>query len=1096
MTVLPSKFMFPDVKDIIQRDRLFALLDSHGKKNVVLVLGQAAQGKSTLIASYLRRSHKKSIWIHLDRDDSDPANFFDLIITALQQTLGTGSRLSGYSGAGLGSGNAIARYTEILSNLLGPGSPEINIVIDDFDALDPVSPTLRLIQSILETINQESTVFLLSRSLPPLGIQKLKIANRLCLLTNSDIAFTREETHQLFQSRHPDRTLSPADIDRIHSITDGWAGGLTLLAESIQHNPSISSLPEQLKGETIDFFAEEIFSTQPVEIRNFLVTASIFDVIEPDIMAAFFPSEDPLTILTELEKRNIFIHRLDQISTTPVFRFNKLFKTFLENILKKDTAPLEYNRMCIQAGDCYRHKGEYDTALKYYIKSRHWLNASELIKIIGTDRILRGKTAYLAQCITSLPEEMIWSDPWLIYFLTMTRRISGGRRNIDDFKKALGLFRNSDDIRGVMVSLAHLIEAAVFLQKPHGSIKELIDQGEDILIKAQDRVAYTYAKAILWLHIGFGCIAGTGDVTKGISACKNAGLLADYIKNKDLKYRAVIISILGYVQAGEFEMADRELKRVGNPGDETVDPEYRVLKNLITIELLLKKGEMENIEALLMTAEKDIEGFGLIFFYPDFVKARAMHSLYCKNFSAAEQFADHLSDISVLAGNPFFQGLAHRIRAASYYHRGDYLKAEIEAEKSMDILRDKHENRHYRQACILYGLILVHRKKPSAAQSILDESLAFFETYPSPFLYAEAVCGTGLALWHNQQRDAARQCIEQAIALVVQERYAHFMSMSPADFTLALLIYSISVKDSIPPHLISLLTRVYRDDAVKEIETLLAVHAVSAKRSVAARLKEIATLTLPTLTIQTFGDFRVRKNTSPPEEIRWEGSKPKLLLKSIIVHGGYDIPKEILIEDIWPETTESSGEKKFKVNLHRLRKSLEPRMGKQTGSSYLKLEGGYVSLDDSLVTVDVQQFMSLYAQGREHETIDPDRAVDCFEKALRIYRGEFLSEDPYADWAAQKRLEFSGIHMEILERSARIHEAFGRIPMAAGCLRKLIAADPLRESAYQWLMRLYYENGMKNSAIRIFHDCITTLKQEIDADPDAKTLEMYHRIQH
>ncbi len=60
------------------------------------------------------------------------------------------------------------------------------------------------------------------------------------------------------------------------------------------------------------------------------------------------------------------------------------------------------------------------------------------------------------------------------------------------------------------------------------------------------------------------------------------------------------------------------------------------------------------------------------------------------------------------------------------------------------------------------------------------------------------------------------------------------------------------------------------------------------------------------------------KDNKIVENIDWEGSRPKLLLKAIIFHGGKDIPKDVLIEDIWPESNAKAGGKNFKINLHGL----------------------------------------------------------------------------------------------------------------------------------------------------------------------------------
>jgi len=129
------------------------------------------------------------------------------------------------------------------------------------------------------------------------------------------------------------------------------------------------------------------------------------------------------------------------------------------------------------------------------------------------------------------------------------------------------------------------------------------------------------------------------------------------------------------------------------------------------------------------------------------------------------------------------------------------------------------------------------------------------------------------------------------------------------------------------------------------------------------------------------------------------GNKPKLLLKSIICRNGRNIAKEKLIEDIWPDASAKAGEKNFKVNLHRLRKALEPDVDKKIGYSYVTLDVGRVSLDPLLITVDIYTFKDLSSKGYGYFARDQEKlAVSFFKKAVMLYRGDYLTEEPYEPW--------------------------------------------------------------------------------------------------
>jgi len=69
----PSKLSPPALPEVLYRTRLLDLLLKHQDKKLVLVYGQAAQGKSTLAATYARISSIPTAWINLTRTMQTPS---------------------------------------------------------------------------------------------------------------------------------------------------------------------------------------------------------------------------------------------------------------------------------------------------------------------------------------------------------------------------------------------------------------------------------------------------------------------------------------------------------------------------------------------------------------------------------------------------------------------------------------------------------------------------------------------------------------------------------------------------------------------------------------------------------------------------------------------------------------------------------------------------------------------------------------------------------------------------------------------------------------------------------------------------------------
>ena len=250
---------------------------------------------------------------------------------------------------------------------------------------------------------------------------------------------------------------------------------------------------------------------------------------------------------------------------------------------------------------------------------------------------------------------------------------------------------------------------------------------------------------------------------------------------------------------------------------------------------------------------------------------------------------------------------------------------------------------------------------------------------------------------------------------------------------------------------------------------------------------------VPQIRINALGGFQVFRGETLIEEKEWKAKQPKLLLKAIITRGAANVPKDLIIDDVWPETSPSSVEGNFKVTLHRLRKALEPSMG--AGSSYIHLKDNLVTLNRSLVRLDIDEYLTLFHRARKAEQAgDVKNAILHANSAIQLYRGDYLAEDLYVLWAELKREELRTVHIDLLRRTADLHESQGSSRKSIELYKMILKIDPCFEEAYQKLMLIYAKRGMRTEAIRVFEECRRSLERDVGVDPDKLTLSIYRRI--
>jgi DNA-binding SARP family transcriptional activator len=1091
-----TRYTPPYIQDVVKRKRLFLALDENFRRQNFLITGQAAQGKSTLVASYLQLLHDPVLWFHLSEDDADYIKLSDKLARGIHELFGENEEEADVfiPDSTLGMEKGLLRHIEGLSIILQELISPVIIVLDDFESVDETSSGFQLIKDILYNRFDKLKFFILSRSMPPFNIPRLKMERNIFVLNNDDLAFTLDETRLFFTGKIQANTI---EIEKIHRITDGWAGGLTLVSESIRHFKDLKNLPDRLSSEAFIFFSQEIYKTIPGPTREFLIKTSILDTIDLEIVNHIFKSSDALKILTELEKRNLFIQRIDSDSKWPKFKYHNLFREFLLQDFLKTKGSKACKKLNQRIGQFFWERKDHEQAMNYFIRAGAFSEMVCIIKIKSTDYIVKGKMSGLKKWMNCLTDKMIQNDPWLIFFSTMTRRIKGGEKNIRDFQKALVLFEQIRDLRGMLLSVAYLIEAAVFIRQPSGIILKWIKKGEKQLRDIRQKNKYPWARTVLWQKIGLGYIAGDGDIPKGVSACRNAILLGRQINNPDLVLNASITLTFGYVQAGDFVNARQMLSKIKDITKQGQHPEYRALQSIVDIDFALKNGRFDAAKELLTQSEADIEKFGLIFLYPGFVEAKALHMVYIKQFDEARQMADHLNDFSILEGNDFYKGISHRIKAVSFLQEEKFKDAEQEIKKALEQLDQARKGDiHHFLAQQLAGMIYFYGKKFLKAKNMLIPALEYFERISSDLCCSETCFALGMISWECNEPQAAFNYLTRGLEKALQEEYVFFPLISERVLIKAILLMAASDRiKPFEPYAVSLILGCDRAEIFEHMDWLAVSGKQGQKNRVIENFKPLYRGLLPRIRIETLGQFNVFIDNKVVNNKAFEGVRPMMLLKAIVLHGSRDVPKEILIDDLWPKATAKAGEKNFKINLHRLRKAIEPDSKKEFGYAYIVQKAGLISLDLELVTLDVDEFITFGVRAMENEKNNRfETALEFYDKAVEIYKGDYFAEAPYLGWIFRKRDLFKARYIELLQKKAMLHEELDQIDKAVETWQLILEAEPYFEAAYQNLMILYADSNQKNKAMNVFQECRALFEKELGTEPATQTRDIFYKI--
>lgn len=245
---------------------------------------------------------------------------------------------------------------------------------------------------------------------------------------------------------------------------------------------------------------------------------------------------------------------------------------------------------------------------------------------------------------------------------------------------------------------------------------------------------------------------------------------------------------------------------------------------------------------------------------------------------------------------------------------------------------------------------------------------------------------------------------------------------------------------------------------------------------------------VPYLEIRCFGPFEVIRRGSLLTNNMVKRKKALELLKILITNLGRPLPKDTLMEFLWPETAPEAGANRLYVVTHALRKVIEPP-GAEGRWSYIHGKDGCYYFDtESPSLIDTKEFKRLVGLGKaEEEKGNLQRAIQAYEAAVKLYKGDFLEDEPYADWCSMEREHFREVSLDTLQRLASLWAKEGAIEQTIKHLRRALRIDPVREEIHRELMRSLWAARRRDEALRQYEICKELLKRELDVHPLPET---------
>lgn len=410
--VVFTKLYPPKLESVLlSRPHLVSRILDNRSKRLQLINAPAGFGKTTLLAECfhaLKNSGALVCWMSVSPADNLPSRFLADFVEAIS----VGSEAIVAEAKEIIAAAPSALPDAVLSSLIegfAALSKPFTIFLDDIHVLEE-REICGPLNAFFRSLPYSVRVICASRGRPNISLEQQSMKGMLAEISWNSLRLSLEEARKYMLELEGVK-ISEAQVNALFEVTEGWIGGIKL-ASLAAHRDGESLAPlAELSGKQIDisdYLFETIFSNQSEEMCEFLLAASILDRLTPGLCAAVSGIENCLPIIDEIERKSLFLIRLDYSRTW--FRFHQIFAGFLFGMLER-RHPERIPDLFARAAQWCSQNGLLSDALGYAMRGKLYDLAIELLLTKGRSLLRAGGFLELYKWIQMLPRPLMDRNP-------------------------------------------------------------------------------------------------------------------------------------------------------------------------------------------------------------------------------------------------------------------------------------------------------------------------------------------------------------------------------------------------------------------------------------------------------------------------------------------------------------------------------------------------------------------------------------------------------------------------------------------------------------------------------------------------------------
>lgn len=393
----------------VPRLRVRQRLADAGAVRLVLLRAPAGFGKTTAMVQLRQSMQERGVataWLTLDSADNDVPRFLAGLTAAVAQL-------------------GLEREDESLDVLdqLAAEQGQLALFLDDFELIHEPS-VIGLVRELIEHLPRNGQLVIGSRSLPDLGLGRLRTRGQLVELDAELLRFSPAEAAEFFRLRGSELSLEA--LDSVHGKTEGWVAALWLLSLAVHRHGAPGDVVARLAASdrnVADYLTDEVLSQQDPEVRDFLLRTSVLHHLSAPVCQALLPGMDCAAMLRRLEDNNVFL--IPVKGSSDLYRYHSLFASFLRRLLAQER-PDAAARLHLAASGWYESEGRLVPAIDHAIEGGDHPHALHLLEQNASGLLAQGRMRLLDRWFSHIDPQLLKKRPLMQVIAVWARCLRQG----------------------------------------------------------------------------------------------------------------------------------------------------------------------------------------------------------------------------------------------------------------------------------------------------------------------------------------------------------------------------------------------------------------------------------------------------------------------------------------------------------------------------------------------------------------------------------------------------------------------------------------------------------------------------------------------